>query len=173
MSKGKYESNVLPRLDEIEAWARDGVSDEDIARNLAVAYSTFRRYKETHQALSAALARGKDYVDNVIVTNAYLRRITGYDTTETRREYVYVQDPGGGEPVRMLSKETEQVRHIPGDPRAAEFWLVNRQKLKWRRPGDTAGQDADSVETGVVELPAVQDLTPPTGIPTEGSPCAQ
>ncbi len=168
MSKGKYESNVLPRLDEIEAWARDGVSDEDIARNLAVAYSTFRRYKETHQALSAALARGKDYVDNVIVTNAYLRRITGYDTTETRREYVYVQDPGGGEPVRMLSKETEQVRHIPGDPRAAEFWLVNRQKLKWRRTDkDLTTNDGEGADTGVVELPAVMERPAPPGEETD------
>lgn len=162
MAKSKYESHVLPRLKEIEAWARDGVSDEDIAHNLHLAYSTFRRYKEANKALSAALAHGKDYVDNVIVVNAFLRRIIGYDTVETRREYVYVPDPNGGtETIRVLAKEQEQVRHIPGDPRAAEFWLANRQKLKWRRTDKEQGPADNGMETGVVELPQVMEKPEP------------
>ncbi len=152
--KSKYESHVLPKLDLIEAWARNGVSDEDISKNLGIAYSTFRRYKEANEALSAALARRKDYVDLVIVENAFLRRITGYDTIETRREYAVVDDPGGGEPVRALVKETEQVRHIPGDPRAAEFWLTNRQRARWKRAPETEGDGGS--EGGVIMIPEVE-----------------
>lgn len=163
MAKSKYETHVLPRLDEIEAWARDGVSEEDIAHNLGIGVSTLSKYKTIHKEVVDALARGKDYVDNVIVVNAFLRRITGYDTVETRREYVFVPDPDGGpEPVKVLAKQQEQVRHIPGDPRAAEFWLANRQKLKWRRTDkDVAANDGDAAETGVVELPAVMDKPEP------------
>ena len=154
--KSKYETHVLPKLDLIQAWARDGVSDEQIARNLGIAYSTFRRYRDGHEALSAALAQGKDYVDQVVVTNAYLRRICGYDAIEVRREYAYVPDPLGGEPVRTLVKETEQTRHIPGDTRAAEFWLTNRQRALWRhKPEDAPDGDEDGKNMGVILMPEV------------------
>jgi hypothetical protein len=106
------------------------VSEKDIAQNLGVAYSTFREYRDKYSALGAALARTKEYVDKVVVVGAYLRRITGYDTTEVRREYAWTLDDEGN-PKRVLAKEIEQTRHIPGDPRAAEFWLTRRQGKDW------------------------------------------
>ena len=145
--KSKWESHVQPRLEEIEAWARDGVCDKDIAQNLGVAYSTFRDYRDKHPALAAALARSKDYVDKVIVVNAYLRRITGYDAVEVRREYTVM----GGK--RILSKEIEQTRHIPGDPRAAEFWLTRRQGKDW--PMKVSGEEQQENDGGIIEIPAV------------------
>lgn len=157
--KSKYESHVLPRLDEIEAWARDGISDENIACNLSIAYSTFRRYRDENEALSAVLARGKEYVDDVIVTNAYLKRITGYDTTEIKREYKWERNEETGVRVRVLTKETEQVRHIPGDPRAAEFWLANRKSDRWAYRGYSKDKDddAENSELGVILLPEVKE----------------
>ena len=152
MAKSKYETRVLPKLALITAWARDGVSDKQIAENLGVAYSTFRVYRDREPALSAALAQGKEYVDEVVVTNAYLRRITGYDAVETRREYTYVETDDGVE--RQLVKETEQLRHIPGDPRAAEFWLTRRQPAKWPMHPEQ-GEETDG--GGVILIPAVDD----------------
>src|SRR5690606_41175172 len=61
--KSKYHTHVEPRLKEIEAWARDGLTDEQIAKNLGVAYSTFRKYKDEYPAFSAALKKGKEVVD--------------------------------------------------------------------------------------------------------------
>lgn len=153
--RNKWESHVEPRLEEIEAWARDGVSDKQIAKNLGVAYSTFREYARKHPALSALLARTKDYVDNVVVVSAYLRRITGYDTTEVRREYVWTSLEDGDRG-RVLVKETEQTRHIPGDPRAAEFWLSRRQGELWPAKVTTAEEKVDE-ESGVIEIPVVTD----------------
>lgn len=153
--RGKWESDVLPRLEEIEAWARNGVSEKDIAHNLGIAYSTFRRYRDTYEALSAVLARTKDYVDNVIVVGAYLRRITGYDAVEVRREYTVALDADGNK-TRKLIKETEQTRHIPGDPRAAEFWLSRRQGKDWPAKISGAADSADG-EGGVIEIPAVSE----------------
>ena len=147
----KYETHVLPRLEEIEAWCRDGVSDKDIAHNCAVAYSSFREYKSKYPALAAVLARSKAYVDDVIVTNAYLRRITGYDVVETQRQYKYGYDDNG-EPVRQLVKETEETRHIPGDPRAAEFWLTHRNPDKW------AAVTQSNHDPGVVVLPEIAEM---------------
>lgn len=153
--KSKYETHVLPRLEEIRAWARDGVIDKDIAGNLGIAYSTFRRYRDENEALSAALAQSKDYVDNVVVTNAYLNRIKGYDAVEIKREYKWNIDKETGEPKRELIKETEQTRHIPGDPRAAEFWLSNRQPHKWKRIVDAFKQEEKDNGGGVIFLSSV------------------
>ena len=158
--KSKYETHVLPNLERIEAWTRDGVSEKDVAANLGVAYSTFREYKRSYPALSALLTRTRDYVDNVVVTNAYLRRVTGYDAVEVRREYLMVPQEGGGL-VRTLVKEIEQVRHIPPDPRAGEFWLTNRQPDLWKYKPEGGSEESEG--GGVIELaPADPEPTPPT-----------
>lgn len=153
--KSKYDDFVKPRLEEIEAWCRDGLSDKDIAHNLGVAYSTFKSYKGVHPDLSAVLVRGKSYVDNVIVTNAYLRRITGYDTIERRTEFAVMTDPDTGKRTKVAVKEIEQTRHIPGDARAAEFWLTNRQPDKWKHRPDAEAADKDD-STGVIMMPEVK-----------------
>ena len=150
--RGRWEDDVLPRLDEVEAWARNGVCEKDIAHNLGIAYSTFKKYKGKYEALSAVLARTRDYVDNVIVVSAYLKRITGYDAVEVRREYAVTLDEEGNKK-RKLVKETEQTKHIPGDPRAAEFWLSRRQGKDW--PAKVAGAAEAGESGGVIEIPAV------------------
>lgn len=86
------------------------------------------------------------------VTQAYLRRITGYDVTEVQEEYKINAD---GEP--ELKKRTEKTKHVPGDPRAAEFWLTNRQSDQWRYRRNGGGAGEDPADTGVVELPPIRE----------------
>ena len=91
--------------------------------------------------------------EDAAVTQAYLRRITGYDVTETKSEYKVNED---GE--LELMKKTENVKHVPGDPRAAEFWLKNRQPKKWKDPrhlAEEAGGGEESI--GVIEIAQVQE----------------
>ena len=73
----KYDTHVKPKMIEIEGWARDGLIDEQIAKNLGVAYSTFRKYRDENKALSAALKRGKEVVDRE-VENALLDKALGF-----------------------------------------------------------------------------------------------
>ena len=87
MAKSKYETNVLPKLFLIECWARDGLTDEQIAKNLGVAYSSFRKYRDNNVALSAALKKGKEVID-CEVENALLKRAMGYSYTETTSERI-------------------------------------------------------------------------------------
>ena len=87
--------------------------------------------------------------DDAAVKAAYLRRITGYDVTEEKREYTVGED--GRE---ELIKKTETVKHVPGDPRAAEFWLVNRLPKQWQKKPNPV-DDEKSEEGGVVELPPI------------------
>lgn len=98
--------------------------------------------------------------DNTAVEMAYLRRITGYDVTEIKREYKVNED---GE--LELTRETANTKHVPGDARAAEFWLTNRKPRRWRyRRGEKAAVQEES-EAGVVLLPEVEE---PTEASSEG-----
>ena len=154
--KSKYETHVEPRFDEIAAWCRDGLTDEQIAKNCGVAESTFSEYKNRHPELKELLARTKAIVDNVEVVNAYLRRITGYTAIEVKREYGIIHNKETGKMERVLLKETEQERHIPGDPRGMETWLAMRQKETWgalRQKGGFWTDSEDEGNTGVVMIP--------------------
>ena len=61
----------------LEGWARDGLTDEQISRNMGIAYSTFREWKKKYSAFSAVLKRSKDVVDRE-VENALFKRAMGY-----------------------------------------------------------------------------------------------
>ena len=89
--------------------------------------------------------------EDAAVTQAYLRRITGYEVTEEKREYKVGLD-GQAE----LVKKTETTKHVPGDPRAAEFWLVNRLPKQWQKKPNP-GDDERTEEGGVIELPNVEE----------------
>ena len=63
-------------LTKIEAWARDGLTEEQISKNMGIAYSTLRVWKSKFSALSAALKRGKEVVD-IEVENSLLKAAKG------------------------------------------------------------------------------------------------
>ncbi|MEF2243977.1 transposase [Paenibacillus sp. IITD108] len=115
--KTKYHTHVEPKLLLIEAWARDGTIDEDIAKKLGVAYSTFKLYKDQYSALSDALKKGKEVAD-IEVENALFRRALGY-----RYDEVTYED---GEETRRVTKEVQP------DVTAQIFWLKNRKPVEWR-----------------------------------------
>ena len=121
--KSKYHTHVEPRLKEIEAWARDGLTDEQIAKNLGVAYSTFRKYKDEYPAFSAALKKGKEVVD-IEVENALLKRALGYEYEEVK---TYIEEVDGKKKKRV----EKTVKHVPADVSAAIFWLRNRKGFVW------------------------------------------
>ena len=168
MAKSKYETNVAPRLTEVEGWARNGVSDEDIAHNLGVAYSTFRKYKEANAALSAALARGNEVVD-LEVEGALLKRCMGYNARVAKHYKVKTIDyDENGKKLceREELKEVCDEVHIPADTTAQMFWLTNRKKKDWKyKPEED--KTGDENETGVVLLPEIAEDAPAAEV-TEG-----
>lgn len=153
----KYTTNVLPRLEEIAAWARDGVSDIEMARNCGVSNYSWFEYKKQYPEFSSVLARSKNYIDNVVVVNAYLKRITGYDVDEPVEEYTIVYDEEG-QPHEQLKRIVHKKRHIPGDPRAAEFWLARRQGKDWPMNVAAKATSDDNDETGIILIPAVGEV---------------
>lgn len=120
----KYDTHVKDRFIEIEGWARDGLIDKQIAKNLGVAYSTFRKYVKEYSALSATLKRGKEVIDRE-VENALLKRALGYEYEEVKRK---VSDDG--------TEVTTTIKQVVPDTTAQIFWLKNRKPEKWRDKRD-------------------------------------
>lgn len=79
MAKSKWEK-VKDKLILVEGWARDGLTDEQIAENLGISTSTFYDYKSKHSEFSESLKKGKEVVDyeveNALLKNALSGNIT-------------------------------------------------------------------------------------------------
>lgn len=77
MAKGKYEYWLTPEgLLKLEGWARDGLTDEQIAQNIGISRSTLNAWKERYSDISDTLKKGKEVVDRK-VENALLKRALG------------------------------------------------------------------------------------------------
>ena len=125
-----YEEDVLPYLERIKAWARDGATDEIICQKLNIGQSTFYRYKAKHQELREALKKGKEDID-IKVENSLLKRALGYTYEEVTREIV--KGKGGNETLKV----TKVVKkHMAPDTTAQIFWLKNRRPELWRDKHD-------------------------------------
>lgn len=128
MAKGKYaewlEKDNLIRL---EGWARDGLTDEQIAHNMGINTSTLYDWKNKYSEIRETLKKTKEIVD-MEVENALLKSAHGYDATEEVWERQF--DPIKGEFELVLVKKT--VKHIPASNTAQIFWLKNRKSKMWR-----------------------------------------
>lgn len=122
MAKGKYEEWLKPEgLLKIEGWARDGLTDEQIAKNVGISRETLHQWKNKFSDISDALKRGKEVVDRE-VENALLKRALGYDYEEVSEKY-----EGG-----VLTEKKITKKHVVPDTTAQIFWLKNRKPDEWR-----------------------------------------
>lgn len=88
MAKGKYEQWLTEDgLLKLESWARDGLTDEQIAKNMNIAISTLYEWKKVYSEISESMSRGKEIVD-IEVENALLKRALGYTYDEITKERI-------------------------------------------------------------------------------------
>lgn len=81
MAKGKYEKWLeAENLILIEGWARDGLTDEQIAKKMGVRTSTLYDWKNKYSEISESLKKGKEVVDYQ-VENALLSSALDGNTT--------------------------------------------------------------------------------------------
>ncbi|KEI16967.1 transposase [Clostridium novyi B str. ATCC 27606] len=127
MAKSKYETNVKDKLILVEGWARNGLTDEQIAKNLGISKTTFYKYIKEHNELSERLKKGKEVID-FEVENALLKRALGYKYKEVIKELV--RDPETKEEELKVTKEV--IKEVVPDTTAQIFWLKNRKPEEWR-----------------------------------------
>lgn len=92
MAKGKYaEWTTKESLLKLEGWARDGLTDEQIAVKIGIRRPTLYDWKNKYSDISDALKKGKEVVDRE-VENALLKRALGTATESTTYKMVRLDD---------------------------------------------------------------------------------
>ena len=149
MARAKYQDWLeKEKLTLITGWARKGLTEEQVSKNMGIAYSTLREWKKKYPAIEAALKKGKEVVD-FEVESALFKRAIGYEIEE---EKIYIQEVDG----KTTKRKEITKKHIPGDTTAQIFWLKNRRPEEWRdRPKisnetvfNKLDEILDSIESG-------------------------
>ena len=122
----------------IEGWARDGLTDEQIAKNIGISKQTFYDWKKKYADFSDTLKNGKEVID-IQVENSLLKRALGYEYEEVSEKF-----EGGILTERKITK-----KQVVPDTTAQIFWLKNRKPSVWR---DKAQVDIDAEFSKVDEL---------------------
>ena len=124
MAKSKYETHVEPRLGEIEDWARGGMREEDIAKNLGISAWSWYSYKNKFPKISQVLthARARMVTD---IKDALLKKALGFQYEEEKR--VGKKDKNG-ENIVLVEKYS---RYCPPSETAAAMLLRNYDP-EWR-----------------------------------------
>lgn len=113
-------------LIKIGGWAKDGLTDEQIAQNIGISRSTLNEWKKRFPDIKDTIKRGKEVVDRQ-VENALFKSAVGYEYTEITKE---LTDSG----MKVTKRVTKQVAP---NPTSAIFWLKNRKPDKWRDKKET------------------------------------
>ncbi len=131
--KNKYETHVKPFLDIIASWSRNGAPEEEIAKKLDVAYSTFRQYKAEHEELQEVMRLQREHAD-LDIENALFKKAKGHIVSVKKafkcREVYY--DDHGRRCEKEEIKTAEEDMYIPPDTVAAIFYLKNRKPEVWK-----------------------------------------
>lgn len=126
MAKGKYEYWLTPEgLLKLEGWARDGLTDEQIAGKMGIRRETLYAWQKKYTNISNTLKRGKEVID-LQVENALLKRALGYEYEEVSEKY---------ELGTLTEKKVTKKQVVP-DTTAQIFWLKNRRPDKWKDKQD-------------------------------------
>ena len=112
----------------LEGWARDGLTDEQIAKNIGISRASLYEWKKKEVDIFDALKKGKEVID-FEVENALLKRALGYEYEEETYEN------------GILTKKVK--KQVAPDTTAQIFWLKNRKKEQWREKVEVVKTDED------------------------------
>lgn len=101
----------------IEGWARDGLTEEQIANNIGISRSTLNEWKKKFSDISDTLKQSKEIADRQ-VENALHKTALGF---------YYEED--------MVTNQGDVVRvkkYSKPNTTAQIFWLKNRKPANWR-----------------------------------------
>lgn len=114
----KYDDWITKEgLIKIEGWARDGLTDEQIAYNIGIRRETLYAWKKKFPNITNALKAGKEVVDRQ-VENALLKSALGFHYEE--------------ETVTNAGAVVTTKKYAKPNTTAQIFWLKNRKVLEWR-----------------------------------------
>jgi hypothetical protein len=120
--KSKYETDVLPFIDDIKKAVEAGATLEEVANALGIAKSTLCKYKNEKKELKDAFARGRESIVFEIKA-ALLKKALGYEYKEKK---TVAKTNENGDPVIVAVEE--HAKHQPPSETAANMLLRNYDK---------------------------------------------
>lgn len=139
MAKGKYGKWLEPDgLILLKGWARDGLTEEQIAHNMGISRSTLNEWKNRYPDISDTLKKGKEVVAYE-VENALYKRALGFTAEEITEE---IRKDAKG---KTIEKHVKRVKkQVAPDTGAAIFLLKNLRPDKWRDKQDHAVESTNT-----------------------------
>ena len=126
IAKGKFHTWLQEdNLIRIESWARMGLTNEQIAKNIGVNADTFYTWLKKYPEISESIKKGKAPID-FEVENALFKRAIGYEYEEVE---TIIEEIDGKQRKRI--KKIKKVA-LP-ETSAMIFWLKNRKPEQWRK----------------------------------------
>lgn len=126
IAKGKYHAWLQEdNLIRIESWARMGLTNEQIAKNIGINADTFYTWLKKYPEISESIKKGKAPID-FEVENALFKRAIGYEYEEIE---TIIEEIDGKQRKRI--KKIKKVA-LP-ETSAMIFWLKNRKPEQWRK----------------------------------------
>lgn len=139
--KGKYEDWLTEDgLTRIEGWARDGLTEEQIAKDkIGITPKTLCEWKARFSKLREAIKRGNAPADQR-VESALFNSATGYKVTLKKPIKIKTTKKinGKGEVTEEHVEYHDEEIYIKPDTTAQIFWLKNRRPDRWRDKRDEA-----------------------------------
>ncbi len=134
MAKGKYSEWITDDgLLQLRGWARDGLTDEQIAKKVGIRRETLYDWIKRFPNISNALKKGRGPVDEE-VEDALHRSTIGYIVT--LKKPMKLRDENGAEHVEYVQEEI----YVAPSVTAQIFYLRNRKKDRWKNnPEETTG----------------------------------
>lgn len=125
MARGKYhewlqEDNLIL----LRAWARNGLTDEEIAKNIGISRSTLSEWKNKYPDISDAIKKPKKVYDYEAEETLHKASL-GYYVEEAK---TYIDIKNGVENKR-IEKTKKWIKPEIG---ALIFWLKNRDPDNWK-----------------------------------------
>ena len=138
MAKSKADEWLTEdKLTLLTGWARQGLTDEQIANNMGISVASLYNYKNAHLEILEALKKGKEVVD-FEVENALLKRALGYSYEEKTFED------------GILKKVV--VKEIQPDTTAQIFWLKNRMSAHWRDKVEVNNSNNEEINNQLINI---------------------
>lgn len=122
----KYETNVKPRLKEVEAWRNAGWSEEEIADELHITRQTLATYRKRYPEFFNALKKQTDEIVKRL-KGALVKAAEGYQYPEIKKIYERNKETGKMEHVRT----EETIKTAPPSVAAINLALKNFDRENW------------------------------------------
>ena len=156
MARAKYQEWIddPDKKTLLSGWARKGLSDQQIAKNIGISRSTLNEWRKKYPDISDTLKKGKEVADAEVENALYLKCIGHKVQLKKTFKVKKIEYNDAGRKIKEeehLETGEDEV-YIPPDTKAIIFWLTNRMREDWKERQNTQMEQDETEESGVIML---------------------